>query len=102
LAELRVEVVDLVCSALDAADLVVDIIDLSSWACCAEVVDQIESGFANASGQNPILVGSADGGAHSVAALTTCFLVASNTVTALVNLVINLGFWVAGRADTSN
>ena len=69
-AKLRVEVVDLVGSALDAADLVVDIIGLSGWACCAEVVDQIESRFADASGQNPILVGSTDGSTHSVAALT--------------------------------
>jgi hypothetical protein len=48
-------------STLYAADLVVDIIDLSSWALGAEVVDQIESRFADASSLNPILVDGADG-----------------------------------------
>jgi hypothetical protein len=43
-----VEVVDLVSSALHAADSLVDIIDLASRALGAEIVDQVESGLADA------------------------------------------------------
>lgn len=51
------EVVDLVGSALDSADSLVDIIELTIRTLGAEVVDQIESWLANASVQDVVLVG---------------------------------------------
>lgn len=44
-----IEVVDLVASALNSADSLVDIVDLAVGAGGAEVVDQEESGLANTS-----------------------------------------------------
>jgi hypothetical protein len=87
---------------LNAADLVVDIIDLTCGACCAEVVNQIVSGLADTSGLNPIFICSADGSADTVAALTAHFLVTGDTVATLGTLVIDLGVWVAGGADITN
>jgi hypothetical protein len=43
-----VEVVDLVCSALDSADTLVDVVDLTGRALGAEVVDEVEAGLADA------------------------------------------------------
>lgn len=64
-----VEVVDLVGTALDAADTLVDIIDLSYGALCAEVVDEEVSRLADAATGDPIFVDVADRSADSVAAL---------------------------------
>lgn len=56
-----VEVVDLVSSALNSADSLVDIIELAFRALSTEVVDQEVSWFADASVKDPVLVSSTDG-----------------------------------------
>jgi hypothetical protein len=65
-----VEVVDLVASALHSANSLVDVVDLSLWALGAEVVDEEKSRFADTSSSNEVLVGTADGRAHSIASLS--------------------------------
>jgi hypothetical protein len=82
--------------------LVVDIINLTGGACCAEVVDQIVSRLADTSGLDPIFICSADRSADTVAALAAHFLVARDTVATLGALVIDLGVWIASGADITN
>lgn len=53
-----VEVVDLVGSALDSADSLVNVIELTCWALSAEVVDQEETRFADTSSSDPIFIDS--------------------------------------------
>ena len=55
-----VEVVNLVGTALNSADSLVDVIDLTCGALSTEVIDQEESRFADTSSGNPILVDVAD------------------------------------------
>jgi len=97
-----VEVVDLVCSALYSADSLVDVIELASWALGAEIVDQVVPRFANAPILDPVLIDCANGGADSIAALSACFLVAVDAVTALVLLVVELGIRVTDTAHASD
>lgn len=65
-----VEVVDLVGSALDPADSLVDVVDLSLGAPGAEVVDQVVARLADTSSADEVLVLAADRGAHSIASLS--------------------------------
>jgi hypothetical protein len=65
-----VEVVDLVCSALNSADALVDVVNLASGALGAEVVDEVEAGLADTSSRDIIFVDVANGSADSVAALS--------------------------------
>jgi hypothetical protein len=95
-----VEVVDLVGSALDPADSLVDVVELASRALSAEVVDQVVARFADASVQDEVLVLSTNGSADTVAALTTHLLVAVDAVAALALLVVDLGLGVALRTET--
>lgn len=95
-----VEVVDLVGSALDSADHLVDVVELAFRAFGAEVVDQVESGLADTSVQDPVLVLGADRSANTVAALPAHFLEAGNAVTALSPLVVDLRSPVALAADS--
>lgn len=97
-----VEVVDLVGAALHAADALVDVVELAGGALGAEVVDQVVPGLADAAAVDPVLVGRADGGAHSVAALSADLVVALNAVAALVLLIVDLGGGVALSADSTD
>jgi hypothetical protein len=97
-----VEVVDLVGAALDAADALVDVVELAGGALGAEVVDQVVSGFADAATVDPVLVGCADGSANSVAALSAHLVVTFNAITALVLLVVDLGGGIALSADSTD
>lgn len=65
-----VKVVDLVASALISAYSLVNIVNLAVGTGRAEIVNQVESGLANASSRNPILIFTADWSADSIAALT--------------------------------
>lgn len=87
-----VEVIDLVCSALDSADTIIDIISLTCRTCCAEIVDQIIAWFADTSSLDPIFIYCASRSAHSIATLATNSCVAVNTFAALGFLVIDLSF----------
>jgi hypothetical protein len=98
----RIVVVDLVGSTLVAAYELVDVVELSGRAGGTEVVNQVESWLADASADDPVFILVADGGAHSVAALTAHFLVSVYAVAALVGLVVYLGRGVALRAATSD
>lgn len=51
-----VEVVELVGAALDAANSLVDIVELSIGALGAVVVDEVVAGFADASVEDPVFV----------------------------------------------
>lgn len=64
------EVVDLVGSALDSADPLVDVVELSVGALGAVVVDQVESWFTDTSVQDPVLIYAADGNAFSMASVS--------------------------------
>lgn len=97
-----VEVVDLVGSALDPADSLVDVVELAVRALSAEVVDQVVARLADASVKNEVLVLSTDGRTDSVAALTTHLLVALDAVAALTHLVVDLGLGVALRTQTGD
>jgi hypothetical protein len=65
-----VEVVNLICSAFYSANALVNVVELSFRAFGAEIVDEVVSGFAYASVQDPIFVDGADGGAYTFAALS--------------------------------
>ncbi len=65
-----VEVVDLVASALDSAESLVDVVDLSLRALGAEVVDEEVPRLADTSSPDEVLVRTADRRAHSVAPLS--------------------------------
>ena len=82
-------------SALDSADSLVDIIELAFRAFGTEVVDQVETGLADASVQDEVFVLGTDGSTDAVAALTTHFFVALNAVAALTLVVVNLSLRVA-------
>ena len=97
-----VEVVYLVGSALDSADSLVNIIELTCGALSTEVVDKIVSWLANTSALDPVFIHSTERSANSVATLSTCFLLAVNAVAALICLVINLSFRVTDAAQSSN
>ena len=97
-----VEVVDLVGAALDPADSLVDVVDLSLGALGAEVVDEVVARLADAPSSDEVLVLAADGAAHPVASLSRHLLVALDAVAALGLLVVDLGLGVALRADASN
>lgn len=71
-----VEVIDLVGSALDSADHLVHVIELTFRAFGTEVVDKVEPRFAHTSVQDPVFVLGTDRGAHTIASLSTYFLVA--------------------------
>lgn len=64
------EVVDLVGSALDSADPLIYVIELSIGALGAVVVYQVESWFTHTSIQDPVLVYAADGHAFSMASVS--------------------------------
>lgn len=56
-----VEVVDLVGSALDSADSLVDVIELTCGALSTEVVDQKVAWFTNTPSADPVFVNCTDG-----------------------------------------
>lgn len=92
----RVEVVDLVGSALDSAYSLVNVIELTFRTLSAVVVDQVESGFANTSVQDVVLVDRTNRNAFALTSLTRSFLVASFAVAALKFVVVELGLGVTG------
>ncbi len=97
-----VEVIDLVGSALDSADSLVDIVKLALRAFGAEIVDEEEAGFADTSVLDPIFIDCTNGGADTIASLSTGFSVPVNAVAALVLLVVDLGLGIADAAHSSD
>jgi hypothetical protein len=96
-----IEVIDLVGSTLYSADSLVNIVELSSWALSAEVVDQVVSWFAHTSVLDPIFVHCAGWAAYSVTSLATGFFVAIDAVAALVLLVVYLGLGITDAAHST-
>ena len=65
-----VEVIDLISTALNSANTLIDIIDLTSWALSTVVIDQEVSRFTHTSIRNPILVDVTDRRTDSIASLS--------------------------------
>lgn len=94
----RVEVVDLVVSALDSAYSLVNVVELALGTLGAVVVDQVVSRFADASVQDVVLVDRTNRNALALTSLTGSLLEARFAVAALDHVVVELGLGVAGRA----
>ena len=80
----------------------VDVIELAFRALGTEVVDQVESRFADAAVEDEVFILGTNGSADSIAALTTHLLVAFNAITALALVVVDLSRGVALRAHVVN
>jgi hypothetical protein len=96
-----VEVVYLVGSALDSADSLVNIIELTCGALSTEVVDKVVAWLADTSALDPVLIYRTNRCTNSIAALSTSLFVAFDTVAALIFLIINLGFRITDTAQSS-